>query len=219
MRAQLVRDIFKWAVSRSGTGKVLLRCFTLRFYLDEVGWFKSVERGMPVDREGSPLPWFTYSAISFLGNRLRPDMKVFEYGSGHSTLWWSSRVSSVVAYEHDALWFERLKPRVPPNVKHVFCKLEPNGDYCRGVLRERTRFDVIVIDGRDRVNCARNVAEAIADDGVVIWDNSDREKYKEGFDILAAHGFKRIDFDGFGPINTRPWRTSIFYRDSNCLGI
>ena len=27
------------------------------------------------------------NAQSFLGGRLRPDMEVFEFGAGHSTLW------------------------------------------------------------------------------------------------------------------------------------
>ena len=80
-------------------------------------------------------------------------------------------------------------------------------------------FDCVVIDGRDRVNCARHALGALTAGGVIVWDNSDRDCYQEGFDFLRDHGFRRIDFWGLGPINAYPWCTSIFYRDGNCLGL
>ena len=81
------------------------------------------------------------------------------------------------------------------------------------------QFDVLVIDGRDRVNCARHGLAALRPGGVVIWDNSDRQEYLEGYRLLAAAGFRRLDFWGPGPLATRRWCTSIFYREGNCLGI
>ena len=37
----------------------------------------------PLDRA---LPWISFGAIDFIGRSLRPDMTVFEWGSGGSTL-------------------------------------------------------------------------------------------------------------------------------------
>jgi hypothetical protein len=80
-------------------------------------------------------------------------------------------------------------------------------------------FDAIVIDGRDRVNCCKNSLGALKAAGVIIWDNSERPDYQEGYDFLINNGFKRIDFGGIGPINPDAWCTSVFYRSNNCLGI
>ena len=197
----------------------LYRLSDLRPYLERIGWLRSYEEQLPVDGSGESLPWFTYAAISFLAPRVRPEMSVFEYGSGNSTFWWSTRVRSVVSYEHDAQWFQHLKPRIPPNVDYHFCALSDDTKYSSAITRFHRQIDVVVIDGRDRVNCAKNSLGALAEGGVIIWDNSDRVKYQEGYAFLADHGFKRLDFEGLGPIGIRSWCTSVFYRQPNCLGI
>ena len=46
----------------------------------------------PLDLE---LPWFSYAAIDFLKQYLRADMRVGEYGSGGSTLFFARRTKSV----------------------------------------------------------------------------------------------------------------------------
>lgn len=55
-------------------------------YFVETGWLKSVELGMPVDENGSPVPWATYSYIEFIKTFLKPHMHLFEYESGNSTI-------------------------------------------------------------------------------------------------------------------------------------
>jgi hypothetical protein len=58
------------------------------------------------------MPWLTFGSIEFIKSRLRPDMVVFEYGSGGSTLFWSSRVKQVVSIEHDRDWYNRLNAEI-----------------------------------------------------------------------------------------------------------
>lgn len=188
-------------------------------YLTAVGWFNSVAVGRPVDADHQPVPWYTYASLSFIGTRINRTMRVFEYGSGNSTLWWSQRVASVVACEHDQPWFEEIAKQLPDNVDYRYCELEYGGAYCRLISEFVAEFDCVVIDGRDRVNCARQALGALTAGGVIVWDNSDRDCYQAGFDFLRDHGFRRIDFWGLGPINAYPWCTSIFYRDGNCLGL
>lgn len=204
-------------MSDSGRQYTMLREMT--GYFVSSGWFKSVEMGLPVDAEGKPLPWYTYSFIDFIGDRIRPNMKVFEYGSGNSTLWWSQRVEAVVACEHDKPWYDTISDKVPENVDYRYCDLEYGGKYSQLILSFAAEFDCVIIDGRDRVNCAKNILSALKEEGVVIWDNSDREKYAEGYSFLQTNGFRRLDFWGLGPIGRKPWCTSIFYRRTNCLGI
>ena len=172
------------------------------------------------DREHrEPLPWYTYAATAFLAKRVGQGLSVFEYGSGNSTRWWARRVSRVVACEHDAGWAQRLSADLPANVELMVHELKPDGAYCRAILQTTGAFEVVVIDGRDRNNCAIHTVERLADNGVIIWDNSDRQHYQPGFDFLAERGFRAIEFAGFGPASYVPWQTSIFYKDKNCLGI
>lgn len=214
-----LRRIKRYLLTRSDAGRKWLAWTDLRRHLDHIGWFRSVEEQLPVDRDGNCLPWFTYPMISFLNERVQSDMTVFEYGSGNSTLWWSKRVSGVVSYEHDFEWYSSLTKRVPSNVEYRHLDLEHGGEYCKAVLGYKKRFDIIVIDGRDRVNCARNSLGALRDNGVMIWDDSGRKRYQNGYSYLLKNGFRRLDFEGLGPIASTRKCTSIFYRDNNCFGI
>jgi hypothetical protein len=183
------------------------------------GWFRSFEEGASVDRNGDPIPWYTYPAVEFLRTRVRPEMAVFEYGCGNSTLWWAERVAQVVSVEHDAAWHRRMAVLVPPNVTLRRVPLDPPGEYAGALLREGRRFDVVVIDGRERVECTRGITGALTDAGVVVFDNSDRPDYAEGYAALAAERFRRIDFVGLVPIVPHKNATSVFYRPGNCFGL
>ena len=91
--------------------------------------------------------------------------------------------------------------------------------YCEFITTQENDFDIIIIDGRDRVNCTKYAIYKLKKEGVIIFDNSDRKAYKDAYDLLASTGFRRIDFWGIGPINKYEWCTSVFYRNNNVLGI
>lgn len=206
-------------VEKNLTGRKYLSLYRFKDHLEKMGWFRSIETNLPVDNEGNPLPWYTYPAISFLEKKIEPQMKIFEYGTGNSTLWWGKRVASVISIEHDLEWYESMKKRVPSNIEYKYSELVDDGAYCRIISKYEKKFDIVVIDGRDRVNCAKNTLKALRDNGIIIWDNSDRVAYNDGYQYLLDNGFKRLDFFGLGPINNISWCTSIFYRKNNCLEI
>jgi hypothetical protein len=188
--------------------------------LEEIGWIDSRLSKSPIDADGRPLPWYTYPAIALLDARVRSEMRVFEFGCGFSTLWWASRVSHVTSIDHTEEWVERIGARMPSNVSLSYVPLEPDGDYCRSAQGSNEGpYDVIVIDGRDRVNCALNSIEALTPDGVIVWDNSDRRRYAGGKRFLARNGFNELPLQGFGPFVPRVWDTSVFYRPENALGL
>lgn len=187
--------------------------------LKDAGWFKSFRAIEPIDKDGNPIPWMAYSATSFLEKRINGSMSIFEYGCGNSTLWWAKRVKSVVSCEHDKAWYEKIEKLIPANVTLHHVDLEYGGAYSKKVSEYRGMFDIIVIDGRDRLNCGRNSLTAIKSDGVIIWDDSDRDDYTEGYDRLLNSGYKRIDFEGIGPVRVENRCTAIFYKGMNCLGI
>ncbi|MFN3536467.1 MAG: hypothetical protein ACK4Y4_03375, partial [Brevundimonas sp.] len=202
------------------TAKIMLPIYIRAHkYLASTGWISSVKLRRPVDAKKNPLPWYTYPSIYFLDTQDLSKLKVFEYGSGSSTLWWSERALSVTAVEHHQGWYDEISLRIPKSTKYIFQEMEYGGDYGRMAEMQNTKFDIIVIDGRDRVNCAKSSLNALSDNGIIVWDNAERERYSDGYNLLLAEGFKRLDFYGHGPINTNSWLTSIFYRADNCLGI
>lgn len=187
-------------------------------YAVVTGWAASCEARRPITIDGAPLPWYTYSAIHFISSRIKRGMRVFEYGTGNSTLWWASRVAAVTSCEHHPDWYAQMVPKVPANVTYLHRDLE-SGAYARAILEGSDVFDVVVIDGRDRVACAAATVQRLAPDGVIIWDNAERSRYRVAYRDLATRGFRRLPFRGHGPINKKEWETSIFYRSSNCLGL
>jgi hypothetical protein len=58
------------------------------------------------------IPWLTLPSIEMLQQFLKPDMRVFEYGSGGSTVFFARRVQEVVSMEHDEEWYEKLQRRL-----------------------------------------------------------------------------------------------------------
>ncbi|MCL6265042.1 hypothetical protein [Flagellimonas myxillae] len=202
-------------------GRLLMANYLLqKNFLSKIGWNKSVKGKKPVDKKGGELPWFTYSFMAFLKDRIQVEMQIFEYGSGNSTLWFSKKGCAVVSVEHHKAWYDSMFAKITanPKVEYLWRDLESKA-YSMEILNYQKAFDVIILDGRDRVNCCLNSLGALKDNGVILWDNSDREEYNEGYQFLIDNGFKRLDFHGLGPINSKMWCTSVFYKQDNCLGI
>lgn len=122
--------------------------------------------------------------------------------------------------EHNEHWYRVLKPKFSKisNIRSSLQTLESNS-YSGSITKYEAVYDIIIIDGRDRVQCCINSLKALKSNGVIIWDNSDRLEYTEGYEFLKKNGFNRLDFEGFGPINSKVWCTTVFYRKENCLKI
>lgn len=91
----------------------------VRQYLEPNGWLRSRELGRCADRQGRPLPWYTYPAIRVLDRIAQKHCRVFEYGSGSSSLWWRDRSAMVVSVEHHRKWFDKTAVPAEPHL----CKL------------------------------------------------------------------------------------------------
>lgn len=57
-------------------------------------------------------PWICFAAIDFLGSVLTKEMRIYEYGSGGSTLFFAKRVNEVISVEHNPEWFTRVQDRI-----------------------------------------------------------------------------------------------------------
>src|SRR5688572_31303535 len=80
------------------------------------GHFRSSLRARSVDRNGKPIPWYTYPAFDFLAGKDYGGKRVLEFGAGHSTLWWMQRAAEVLAIEGSEQWLKHLQALVSRNV-------------------------------------------------------------------------------------------------------
>jgi len=188
-------------------------------YLKEIGWINSFNRMEPVDKNNKPIPWVTYPFIYFINTRLTKELEVLEFGCGNSTLWYSKKVKFVTCMEHDEVWIEKIKSAVPRNVSLNYEKLIRGGRYSKFSASQDKKFDIIIVDGRDRVNCIRNSVDSLVHNGVIILDDSERDEYINGVSYLQEKGFKMIEFWGISPGSFYKKCTTVFYKENNCLGI
>jgi hypothetical protein len=186
----------------------LERSLTLLSVLRSIGWQKSIRAGGPVDARGREIPWFSYPAIDWLESRIKSTDKVLEFGAGHSTLWFARKAAHVTSVEHDPAWVDKLRGRVPANVT-LLAVTETN--YLQAV--PKGKFNVIVIDGIRRTDCARRAVKLLAKGGMIIYDNSDRPEDAGGIEYLMKSGMYRIDFVGLVPQYGRITCTAVFFRD------
>jgi len=191
--------------------RFILEIYSLQHeYLRDVGWIRSWSANSPVDREGVSIPWLNYPVIHFLDNRLNEEMSMFEYGSGASTIWYAQRTRQVLSCENDEVWFTKVEKMTAtqPNVQ-VKLATEKQA-YVQEILNYKQAFDVIIIDGRWRNQCAQNCLAALKPNGVVIFDNSERTPYRPALDFFETSGFKRLDFFGLAPLSHISTQTSVF---------
>lgn len=196
-----------------------LLSFGLKGYLSEIGWFKSFETKTPLGRNSEPIPWVTYSFIDFIADRIQKDHTIFEFGSGNSTFYYAERAQKVVSVEHDQAWYEKILATKPSNSEMIFCELQNDGDYSKMPESLGLKFDIIVVDGRDRVNCCYRSPAALSERGVIVLDDSERESYVSALSFLKNQGFRELSFSGISPGLFYRKSTSVFYKNNNCLGI
>lgn len=188
-------------------------------YLNSVGWFKAFDNQQAVDGNGQPIPWVTYSFIDFIKPRLTKDLSIFEYGSGNSTLFYAKNVRRVVSVEHDEAWHRKIVKEKAENAEMIFCKLDTDGEYSKKAASLDEKFDIIIVDGRDRVNCCKHGINGLSESGVIVLDDSERASYNEARIFLKQNGFKELSFSGISPGLFYEKATSVFYKVNNCLDI
>jgi len=188
---------------RDGTQAKLLT--NLAILAEQFAQRETMELGRPVDAAGEPIPWFTYPAIEYLKRFDLSGARVFEYGCGQSTLFWSKRCAEVWSVDHSQKWHSDVSQRVGRNV-HLLLRTQSN-DYSGAINEAGGKFDIVVVDGVFRHSCAVEAIDKLSPRGFLILDNSDW--YWELAATLRSRSFVEASFSGFGPVNDYTWTTSM----------
>lgn len=177
--------------------------------MEKYGWMESYDKKIPLNNEGKVLPWYTYPAIEFLEQFDFTKKAVLEYGSGNSSVYWGNIANKVISIEHNKVWYEKNKKRIKTHNEIFLC--EKQKEYVKKIKEVDKLFDIIVIDGEWRKECAETSLDNLSESGFVILDNSDW--FPETAAFIRGKGLLQVDFHGFGPINSYTWTTSIFIRN------
>lgn len=175
------------------------------------------------------LAWWQLDALAEVDRFLsrRPGARVFEYGSGASTLWLSRRAGSVTSIEHDEAWYRLVRDRLKMH-KNARLRLVPaiqdgreedafrsgkSGaggvsfrDYVHAIDAEDGAFDLIVIDGRCRARCLEIARTRLKPDGMIVFDNSNRRRYRTS---IETSGLASVRYRGLSACLPYPDETTL----------
>ncbi|MBR2136897.1 MAG: class I SAM-dependent methyltransferase [Alphaproteobacteria bacterium] len=178
---------------------------------------RSMNEKVCVDRDGNPIPWYTYPAIEYLSQFDYSNKNIFEFGTGYSSMYWSKRAKTVTSVEDKPEWYEKFSREFhADNWQMIYCD-EKQG-YEDVIQKNKQKYDVIIIDGKRRAECAQNAVKALAEGGMIILDDSDRIntslEYFNAVKILREADLLQVDFYGFCPMNNYTKTTSVFFSRS-----
>ena len=158
---------------------------------------KSIDEKICADKDGNPIPWYTYPAIEYLSQFDYSKLKIFEFGCGYSSAFWAERAKRVVSIEDKTDWFEKWKSEFRYENLDIRWRDEGEG-YDAAIFEDNEKYDVIVIDGKRRKECAAAAVKALNDGGMIILDDSDRintsEEYVQAVKILREADLLQVDF-------------------------
>ncbi len=171
------------------------------------GHFQTAQDWVCIDKDGNSIPWYTYPAIEYIKQLDFSEKEVFEYGSGYSSIFWAGRCKSLVSVEDNEEWYNKIKIKLPINVDYYF--LNDKKSYINVISNNDKKFDVIIIDGSHRDECAVVARDKLSETGMIVLDNSDWKEKTANF--LRESDLIQVDMTGFGPINSYTWTTSFFF--------
>lgn len=175
----------------------------------EFGYGHSISRKSKesIDKDGNPLPWFTYPCIEFLKQFDFEGKFVFEFGCGNSSLFWINNKAKVYGVEDNLQWLTKLKNQ---NQKDLNIEHAEGQGYINAIQKYAINWDMLVIDGKYREQCLVAALPYIGESCLILLDNAERHPIL--CSQLRKDGYIEIDFHGFGPINEYTWTTSLFFK-------
>jgi precorrin-6B methylase 2 len=132
------------------------------------------------------MPWWSFGAVAAVGQLLRSDMDVFEFGSGGSSIFLAGRAGSVICVEDEEKWAARVQDEAGKRglrnltVLHRPFDFHYPKDFAESsylAALGEADFDVIVVDGKEesgpvRDACFWKAEEHIKPGGFIVLDDS-----------------------------------------------
>ena len=181
-------------------------------YLKSLGVFNSHQEEL-LDENEEAIPLLTNSFLHWFETQEWNKMKLLELGSGGSTLYFSRFFKSVLSYETDSKWYQKLLRKIPNNVnlKKVNSILKALED------EDINNFNVILVDaGENRAKIIRLILNKKFN-GIIFFDNS--EWYRKSIGVLIKDKFLEVPFFGIKPVEDWVSCTSVLANPSTLVAI
>lgn len=154
------------------------------------------------------VPSINPDALRKLERIINDKSKVFEYGTGGSTIWLAKRVGKLVSVEHNRDWFRVLREgiredfgEIPKNLTLMLRLNTPilndawvesettkefiGMNYIDSILNYPDGyFDLVIVDGRARMSCLFNSRFKVKKAGFLLLDDSQRQCYQDGMGMM-----------------------------------
>ncbi|EKD66861.1 MAG: hypothetical protein ACD_49C00005G0003 [uncultured bacterium (gcode 4)] len=185
------------------------------------------------------IPWIVFEAKDWLDEHLKSNMKVFEWGSGGSTFYFSKRVDEIVSIEYNKEWYSKVIEAISieniKNCKYFFIEPKRNfiakflpyhsSTYISKTFKEYEglffneyvkKIDQFPDEYFDLIFIdGRSRSSCIAHSikkikrGGFLMLDNSERKLYES-EMKKLNKYKRIDFFGHGPYIEEEWQTSIW---------
>ena len=162
----------------------------------------------------SNYPWLVYSATAHIAP-LVSGRRIFEFGSGMSTLWFAERCQEVVSVESNPEWYSSIanQTRTRDNVRVIYA--ESKAGYLASISQAGGKFDVILVDGLYRRECVQLARLYLNPNGMAIVDNTDADP-ELSETVKTLFGDSKIrSFHGWAPGILHPNETTVVQRIPN----
>ena len=168
--------------------------------------------GSPPRRGACAVPFVTSEARSFLSEFVQknPKAKILEFGSGQSTGWFSRNGAQVTSVEHVAKWHKKVQWMLRGQSVDLRCLPLPYHGACEEF--PDNHFDLVLVDGRGRVECVRAAVRVLKPGGCLMLDNSERSEYQEIFKLLRGWEMTGSDQEGPDDKGFSYWKNGQFWQ-------
>jgi len=129
------------------------------------------------------LPWLTPDSIKLIKKIIKKKDTALELGSGRSTIWISGLVETLYSIETDKSWFNyvdlKIKKQNIKNINLILVRNNNKSNFRKSYMEElrlfnKTKFDIILIDGKFRDLSTIYCIKMLNPGGVLIIDNINR---------------------------------------------
>jgi len=171
-------------------------------------------------------PWWPYDAVAWVAANLPPTPRAFEFGSGGSTLWLEDFGADVTSVEDNAHWHKQLAGALGPGTRLLFHPPQQSGvvsdgfgpDFFDSYAAEidgepDASLDLVIVDGRARIQCARRAMTKVKPDGLLLFDDTNFAEFRPAVSLFQ--GWERHVFAGLKPGQRGPAQTSVWRRPAH----
>lgn len=134
------------------------------------------------------MPWWSFGAVREVGRIIKKEMRVFEFGSGGSSIFLAERAGIVTSVEDEESWAQAVRQEAQKRgvqnlqILHIpfdffACRNFETSAYLNSLKGEP--YDLIVVDGKEeetqvRDQCFWRAEKIIRKGGVIVVDDSYR---------------------------------------------